>query len=953
MVRWLVLVAALALAGPGRMLRIQKRAVELDRVGEGPEVHWRRRWFLAACAGVAGAFAVRTVRAETPLRLRPPGALDEQSFTGVCVRCGNCAQVCPTRIVQPDFGTNGVAGFLTPRLRFDDDYCREDVIERLALIFCLGWAAWVAPAAAAQPNIVLFLADDLGWADVSWHGSPYKLPHLDRLAREGVKLEAHYVHPMCSPTRAALLTGRYASRFGVTAAQNQRALPWETVTLATALKSAGYDTALIGKWHLGSKPEEGPQKFGFDHAYGSLAGGCGPYDHRYKEGEFSRTWHRNGGLVEEEGHVTDLIAREAVRWLEQRAQKPFFLYVPFTAIHVPIREPEPWLQANAHLADPAQRLRAACATHMDHAIGQVLAVLDRKRLRDDTLVILLSDNGAHAPGDNQGGPYPGEYERLQVGNDNRPLRGHKSGVYEGGIRTPGVAHWPARLKPAEIHTPLHAVDWMPTLCTLAGAKATGDPKWDGKDIWPALTQPGLAWPARTLYSAAPGFRAQMVRHGDWKLLVHRTGPGQRAKKQATPSEELYNLAHDLSESRNVAADHPGTLAEMKRRLTEVSARDKDSMVAALPAAAPVPSGPATTPPSLAALAQRIRPGFLLGSMAGGLDVSGDGRSQSAEFFHRNFNIMTVGVYMQSTQRKPDTFDFAKTDAPIAWAHEHKLKVHLHPLIGGAEYTPKWVNEGTFSAETLEKILRDRITTILTRYRGRIHYVDVVNESLTGKGRRADGQFDWQEKAYRGGDHVWFKTLGMYQGRKHQFPRYLVEAFRVAREAGGPDLKLILNEWANETTASFRAEAFLALIQALREEGVPVDGAGLQLHCRLKAGKLHGWASNVPFDFDAFDAMLRRYEQAGIEVHITEFDIHLEPNPTPGDFELQGEFYARVLQHALRSPAVKSFKTWGFTDGHSWKADGVDGHPLLLDEDLKPKSAYLRQVEMLRTLGSPR
>ena len=138
-------------------------------------------------------------------------------------------------------------------------------------------------AESPRPNIVLFLADDLGWADVPWHGSSCKLPHLDRLAAQGVRLESHYVHPMCSPTRAALMTGRYASRFGVTAAQNHRALPFDTVTLASALQAAGYQTAITGKWHLGSAPEWGPQRFGFDHGYGSLAGGCGPYDHRWAE----------------------------------------------------------------------------------------------------------------------------------------------------------------------------------------------------------------------------------------------------------------------------------------------------------------------------------------------------------------------------------------------------------------------------------------------------------------------------------------------------------------------------------------------------------------------------------------------------------------------------------------------------------------------------------------------
>lgn len=448
---------------------------------------------------------------------------------------------------------------------------------RFALLWLCAVPVVAGLSAGPPPNTVLFVADDLGWADVPWHGSLYQLPNLDALARDGVKLEAHYVHPMCSPTRAALLTGRYASRFGVTTAQNQRALPWNTVTLARALKTVGYRTALIGKWHLGSRPEEGPQRFGFDYSYGSLAGGCGPYDHRYKQGPFTRTWHRNGQLIEEDGHVTDLICREAIRWLEQRGGKPFFLYVPFTAIHLPIREPESWLQANAHLADPAQRLRAACATHMDDAIGQVLAALDRQRLRDQTLVIFLSDNGAHAPSDNQGGPYPGQYERLRVGNDNRPLRGHKGTVYEGGIRTPGVVHWPGRLKPAAIQTPLHAVDWMPTLCALAGVKLPADVNWDGIDVWRVLAQPDSSWPARTVYSAGTGFRSQMVRHGDWKLIVHHQAVAAKSAKATVAREELYNLAHDIAESKNLAAQQPAILADLKRRLAEVAAQDRDAV----------------------------------------------------------------------------------------------------------------------------------------------------------------------------------------------------------------------------------------------------------------------------------------------------------------------------------------------------------------------------------------
>lgn len=443
------------------------------------------------------------------------------------------------------------------------------ILAAAVLLACL-------PAGAAPPNIVVFLADDLGWADVPWHGSPYHMPHLAALAKDSARLEAHYVHPMCSPTRAALMTGRYASRFGVTGAQNERALRWNTVTLASALKSAGYDTAITGKWHLGSKPEEGPQKFGFDHGYGSLAGGTGPYDHRYKQGVFSHTWHRNAKLIEEEGHVTDLIAREAVSWVEARGDKPFFLYVPFTAIHVPMNEPEKWREANKHLSDPGQRLRAACTTHMDDAIGQVLAALDRKKLRENTVVLFFGDNGAHGPSDNQGGAYPGEYEHHRVGNDNLPLRGHKSGVYEGGIRTPGLLSWPGKLAVREIHTPIHAADWMPTFCHVAGAKPGSDLKWDGQNMWPLLNEPKVESPTRTIYTAAPGFRAQALRYGDWKLIVTQAGNNKKNKTGQTQTE-LFNLAADLGESKNLADSQPEKLADLQKRLAEVSSRDRDAV----------------------------------------------------------------------------------------------------------------------------------------------------------------------------------------------------------------------------------------------------------------------------------------------------------------------------------------------------------------------------------------
>ena len=211
-----------------------------------------------------------------------------------------------------------------------------------------------AAAENNRPNIVILVADDLGWADVGYHGSSIRTPNIDQLQSRGVELDFHYVAPMCTPTRAALLTGRYWSRFGNTKPSNERVLPWDTMTLARGLQGADYRTAISGKWHLGSKPEWGPRKFGFDQFYGSLAGGINPWNHLYKHGPYTKTWHRNDELIEEEGHVTDLLTSEAVRFIKEKKKEPFFLYVPFTAVHTPFDEPPKWLGRVDNI-DPERR----------------------------------------------------------------------------------------------------------------------------------------------------------------------------------------------------------------------------------------------------------------------------------------------------------------------------------------------------------------------------------------------------------------------------------------------------------------------------------------------------------------------------------------------------------------------------------------------------------------------
>jgi len=408
-----------------------------------------------------------------------------------------------------------------------------------------------------QPNIIFILIDDLGWADVGYHDSDIMTPNIDRLAITGMQLQQHYVMPSCSPTRTCLMSGRYSSRFGVLSPTNRRVFDFDQVTLASALRSAGYETSITGKWHLGSLPEWGARRFGFDHSYGSFAGGVHPYTHRYKKSDYSHTWHRDDKLIDEKGHVTDLIGNEAVKRIEASAKsdKPFFLYVPFTAVHIPIEEPDRWTKLyEGRIADEARRNFAACATHMDDVIGRMLDTLQRTGQRDNTLIIFASDNGGQQFWQPKG-EYPGEKpEYVPTLGINRPLRGWKNKLYEGGIRTPAMVNWPGRIKPGRTNAVMHIVDWMPTLCNLAGYKPDRDLKWDGQNIWPLINSETETTELRTLYWKTHDESA--IRHGDWKLIInHSSG-----------KKELFNIAADPYEENDLFGQHADLEADLMARL---------------------------------------------------------------------------------------------------------------------------------------------------------------------------------------------------------------------------------------------------------------------------------------------------------------------------------------------------------------------------------------------------
>jgi len=410
-----------------------------------------------------------------------------------------------------------------------------------------------ADAPALRPNIIYILADDMGYADAGFMGcQDIKTPNLEKLGRDGTILKSFYAQPVCSPTRAALMTGRYAVRTGVYTVVTNWGLKLEERTLAQALREAGYETAIVGKWHLGAF-EEGyrPINRGFDHQYGLWGGVIDYFTHKSKD---KPDWHRNDQPCDDQGYSTHLLAKEACRIIrEKQPDKPLFLYLPFNAVHSPFQAPDEYLKPYATLKG-GRRIYAGMCAAMDEAIGQVLAALDEKNIRDNTLIIFSSDNG---------GPMPGRV------TSNGPLRAGKGTIYEGGVRVCASVNWPGRIPAgAVINEPLHAVDWFPTLVKLAGGSLEPKLTLDGRDIWPVLTQ-GAKSPHDTLLLCGTVPACVALRAGDWKLLLNakeKDAEEAPADEPGSMKVELYNLASDIGEQKNLAAEQPEKVNELRAQL---------------------------------------------------------------------------------------------------------------------------------------------------------------------------------------------------------------------------------------------------------------------------------------------------------------------------------------------------------------------------------------------------
>ena len=398
------------------------------------------------------------------------------------------------------------------------------------LVFVL----WVGEAAAqaGKPNVVILLADDMGYADVGFHGcKDIPTPNLDRLAAGGTRCTNGYVTgPYCSPTRAALLTGKYQQRFGHEfnpgGGMGQAGLPVGQTTLADRLKATGYRTGLVGKWHLGGQPQFHPNRRGFDEFFGFL-GGANAYLPR--NGAIPNI-QRNGTPVEEKEYLTDALAREAVSFVERNRERPFLLYLAFNAVHTPMHADDARLKRFESIPDVQRRTYAAMLSAMDDAVGKVLGKLRQSGLEEKTMVFFFSDNGG-----------PMMRGTTINGSRNDPLRGSKRTTLEGGIRVPFVVSWKGRIPAGKVYeNPVVQIDIAPTIYAAAGVEPKADWGLEGADLMPYLSGSKSGPPHDALYWRFGDMMA--IRQGDWKLV----------KYDATPAK-LYNLAEDIGESKDLSA----------------------------------------------------------------------------------------------------------------------------------------------------------------------------------------------------------------------------------------------------------------------------------------------------------------------------------------------------------------------------------------------------------------
>ncbi len=439
--------------------------------------------------------------------------------------------------------------------------------------------AMAQKAAEGKPDIVLIYADDLGYGDLGCYGATDAVtPNIDRLAAGGVRFTQGYASaPLCAPSRAGLMTGRYQQRFGyyTNVESTEAGLPHTEFNLAQLLRREGYVTGLVGKWHLGQFPSFHPNERGFDEFYGFLRAAHDYYDLRIPpldpdKSYFQQRLHgpyigykamdqplyRNTTPIEEQGYLTTLFAREAVSFIERHKGDPFFLFLSFNAPHFPQAAPKEYVE-RFKTGDPIRDVYLAMVSAMDDGIGQVLAKLRDVGIEDNTLVFFISDNGGQ---EHRIGPP----DRLS-GGSNGILRGEKGEMYEGGIRVPFIVRWPRALPRAQVSTEsVTTLDVLPTCMAAAGGQLPGDRVYDGTNLLSMLSEGAERGHDFLFWTMSPESE-YAVRRGDWKL-VFKDGRVQ-----------LFNLAEDVSEARDRSTLEPEKIREMRELYQRMRLQMRESI----------------------------------------------------------------------------------------------------------------------------------------------------------------------------------------------------------------------------------------------------------------------------------------------------------------------------------------------------------------------------------------
>jgi arylsulfatase A-like enzyme len=419
------------------------------------------------------------------------------------------------------------------------------IIFVFAVLFIAGCAA--NSQEQKRPNILIILADDQGNADAGYQRSPalVSTPSIDELSNAGIVFTNGYASAyVCAPTRAGLLSGRYQQRFGFYRAPDSRiGLPLTEITLANLLKKEGYHTGIFGKWHLGLTKAYNPCSRGFDEFYGFLGHGAHDYfDLSMSDDpdDFHQHIYRNFTPISDTGYLTDILAREASSFIKDKANKedPFFVYLPFNAVHGPLQAPEADIK-KFDSGDPKRDIYLAMLHRMDVGIGQVIQTLKDEGVYDNTLIFYFSDNGG-AKGNS---------------SVNLPYRAHKHTVYEGGLRVPFIISWPDRFSPASCDEPVISIDILPTICAALNIELPEDRIYDGRNIFPAI-ESELENPLHERLFFDGNDKSWALREGKWKLLRSRKG-----------NLELYNLEDDAYEQNNLIEAYPEIAADLNEKYT--------------------------------------------------------------------------------------------------------------------------------------------------------------------------------------------------------------------------------------------------------------------------------------------------------------------------------------------------------------------------------------------------